>query len=451
MKNLKMMVCMWVLAASTVGCSSAYYASGGYVDDMYGTHDQVAIARKRQAKAEAEKAAAEARKAEWEARIAEARAAAAEQEYYANPYDEVLADTYESAYARRLRGFESPTYRLPSSYYNFRYGGAFNYVTAYDPAFYNIVVSGDQVWVEPKYITSMFGAWGGSVVYADPWYWGWNYGPYYRPWNFGLSIGSWGWSLGWNNWYDPWHYGWNSPWWGPGWGPAWAPGHGPGHVHGKPYAPNIVRRPSPYVSPSGGRHYGSRPGNGASSFNRNATRFDFGVRGNAAQPGGRGNATYDRGVGSGGSRGRNPRQRREEQPRRFDHLQPGRRVRPGQFVVRSQRRFGQLVVQPRQLRRFFVRPGQFGQLVQPRRFDRFVRRRFVRGRHARRLVRRQLRRTQCRRPLARFAEASVRGLCGGFGWRRRRRPAARSRGGGSAGRAAGAEICAQVRCGVRRA
>ena len=310
MKNLKMMVCMWVLAASTVGCSSAYYASGGYVDDMYGTHDQVAIARKRQAKAEAEKAAAEARKAEWEARIAEARAAAAEQEYYANPYDEVLADTYESAYARRLRGFESPTYRLPSSYYNFRYGGAFNYVTAYDPAFYNIVVSGDQVWVEPKYITSMFGAWGGSVVYADPWYWGWNYGPYYRPWNFGLSIGSWGWSLGWNNWYDPWHYGWNSPWWGPGWGPAWAPGHGPGHVHGKPYAPNIVRRPSPYVSPSGGRHYGSRPGNGASSFNRNATRFDFGVRGNAAQPGGRGNATYDRGVGSGGSRGSGVRNNR---------------------------------------------------------------------------------------------------------------------------------------------
>ena len=310
MKNLKMMVCMWVLAASTVGCSSAYYASGGYVDDMYGTHDQVAIARKRQAKAEAEKAAAEARKAEWEARIAEARAAAADPGNEANPYDEVLADTYESAYARRLRGFESPTYRLPSSYYNFRYGGAFNYVTAYDPAFYNIVVSGDQVWVEPKYITSMFGAWGGSVVYADPWYWGWNYGPYYRPWNFGLSIGSWGWSLGWNNWYDPWHYGWNSPWWGPGWGPAWAPGHGPGHVHGKPYAPNIVRRPSPYVSPSGGRHYGSRPGNGASSFNRNATRFDFGVRGNAAQPGGRGNATYDRGVGSGGSRGSGVRNNR---------------------------------------------------------------------------------------------------------------------------------------------
>ena len=83
----------------------------------------------------------------------------------------MLADDYESAYARRLRGFESPTYKMPSSYINARYGSAFNYVSAYDPAFYNIVVMGDQVWVEPKYITSMFGSWG-TVIYADPWYYG---------------------------------------------------------------------------------------------------------------------------------------------------------------------------------------------------------------------------------------------------------------------------------------
>ena len=36
------------------------------------------------------------------------------------------------------------------SYYNFRYGGSFTYATAYDPAFYNIIISGDQVWVEPS-------------------------------------------------------------------------------------------------------------------------------------------------------------------------------------------------------------------------------------------------------------------------------------------------------------
>ena len=104
------------------------------------------------------KAAAEARRAEWEARLAEAEAAAAENGYYeydANPYRSVLADDYESAYARRLRGFESPSYNMPSSYINARYSRAFDYVSAYDPAFYNVIVMGDEVWVEPKYITSM--------------------------------------------------------------------------------------------------------------------------------------------------------------------------------------------------------------------------------------------------------------------------------------------------------
>lgn len=170
MKKLKILIGTLVLAAGLAGCSSAYYASAGYAnDDLYSLHDKTAIARKQQAKAEAEKAAAEARRAEWEARIAEAQAAAAENQYYeynSNPYEDIVADTYESAYARRLRGFESPTYRMPSSYYNFRYGGSFTYATAYDPAFYNIIISGDQVWVEPKYITSMFGTWGGSV-YVD--------------------------------------------------------------------------------------------------------------------------------------------------------------------------------------------------------------------------------------------------------------------------------------------
>ena len=82
----------------------------------------------------------------------------------ANPYDAVLADNYQSAYARRLYGFSSSTYKMPSSYYTYRYTDAYQYATAYDPAYYNIMVSGDQVWVEPKYITSMFGSWGAAVV-----------------------------------------------------------------------------------------------------------------------------------------------------------------------------------------------------------------------------------------------------------------------------------------------
>ena len=283
MKKHGYMIGAMALALMAAGCSSTYFASAGYGDDLYAVHDKAAIARRQQAEAEAKKAEAEARKAEWEARLAEAEANAVQRRYYdaagtSNPYDEVLADTYESAYARRLRGFESPTYRLPSSYYDFRYGTSFSYVSAYDPAFYNVMVMGDQVWVEPKYITAMFGSWGRPSIYADPWYYGWNtYRPYY---GWGLSFGSWGWGFGW---YDPWYYpGWS---WGyPGWPghPHWGGGHG--HRPHRPYASNIVHRADPNASPSGRRYYRSNlrfdaPVSGGGTSYRSSNRTgDFGVR-----------------------------------------------------------------------------------------------------------------------------------------------------------------------------
>ena len=274
------------LAMTSAGCSSSYFASAGYGnDDLYAVHDKAAIARRQQAQAEARKAEAEARKAEWETRLAEAEANAVQRRYYdatsaENPYEEVLADTYESAYARRLRGFESPTYRMPSSYYDFRYGNSFNYVSAYDPAFYNVMVMGDQVWVEPKYITAMFGSWGRPSIYVDPWYYGWNYRPYH---GWGFSFGSWGWSFGW---HDPWYYpGWNWGWGYPGWGYPGPPQWGGWHRPHRPYASNIVHRADPNTSPSGGRYYRGdrRPGGYSSgqggSYNRGSNRNgDFGVR-----------------------------------------------------------------------------------------------------------------------------------------------------------------------------
>ncbi len=230
-----------VLAAATMfgGCTSALY-SGYNNDDLYATHDREAIAKAeadaRTARYEAMQAEAEARRAEYEALVAAAEAAKAEQKYneITNPndldYTSVVADTYESAYARRLRGFDSPYYNMPSSYYNLRYSGAYSFLSAYDPAFYNIIVMGDQVWVEPKYITSMFGGWGTSINFSFGWRNPWSY--YYSPWYYPSS---WYWRhYYWDPWYDSWYgmnwgFGWRPhyDWWWPHYGPNHGPAHGP--------------------------------------------------------------------------------------------------------------------------------------------------------------------------------------------------------------------------------
>ncbi len=229
---MKRNLCIFTLllaALTATGCSSAFYAqSNAAANDLYAVHNRTEIARKQQAEAEARKAEAEARRAELEAMLAEREAQLAADRLSgaeSTGYSSVLADDYESAYARRLRGFESPTYRMPSSYVNARYSTTFHYVSAYDPAFYNIIVMGDEVWVEPKYVTAMFGSWG-RPLYTGAWYYGWA-----AP-AFSIGFGSWGWNVG-LSWYDPWFFGsWHNPWWG--WhGPHWW-GYGPHHPHWSP-------------------------------------------------------------------------------------------------------------------------------------------------------------------------------------------------------------------------
>ena len=212
----------------------------------------MAIAKAEARQAEIEKAEAEARRAKYEALLAAAEAAQAELEYKESldakdyGYGDLVADTYESAYARRLRGFESPSYNMPSSYYNLRYSGAYSYLSAYDPAFYNIIVMGDQVWAEPKYITSMFGGWGTSINFSFGWRNPWSY--YYSPWYYPSS---WYWRhYCWDPWYDSWYgmnwgFGWRPyyDWWWPHYGPSHGPAHGPVHKpsHGNG-RPNVIYR-----------------------------------------------------------------------------------------------------------------------------------------------------------------------------------------------------------------
>ena len=55
MKKLGIIIGIFAFATAFTGCTSAYYASAGYAgDDLYALHDRAQIARKQQAKAEAE-------------------------------------------------------------------------------------------------------------------------------------------------------------------------------------------------------------------------------------------------------------------------------------------------------------------------------------------------------------------------------------------------------------
>ena len=304
MKNYKILIGLAVMLLIGVGCSQSMYKSRGYsTDDLYGVHSKTDIAYNKKAKAEARRAQAEAEEAEWNAKIAEAEAHAAE-----NKYESYMEDTYDGAYARRINGFSSPSYKMPSSYFNFRYTEAFNYVTAYDPAFYNVVVMGDQVWVEPQYISSMFGNWGTSM-YAGGWYNGWQIGPRYS-W-YGHNHLSW-WDWNYNVCYNPWYgHGWGGhyPGWGgghyPGWGgghyPSWGGGH-PGHG-GSVHDRDIVRRTPAYRSPTSGRDFGNRNSGGIVSRGSKGTRPAFGVRGSSSSN--RGSSTVTKGSSSSGTRNSN--------------------------------------------------------------------------------------------------------------------------------------------------
>ena len=294
------------------GCTAMMESSSYGTSDLYITDNRIKVAEEVKARAEAERAEAEARRAMWEARLAEA-------EYYAatgENYNSILANDYESAYARRLYGFSSPTYRLPSSYYNLATSDAMRYASAYDPAFYNIMLSGDQVWVEPKYVTSMFGSWGATNVtfgiYASPWAFGWgvhSYPFYYTMW--GYPHYSW-YDWNWNMCYNPYHWGYYPGYYHPHYGhphhgynphpPHYRPSHKPGGSHngaGDRYARNDRRRSaSRYTSPTSNQNYGR---------NLNGSRVGTALRNNGSTSSGINHSTVVRGNSNSSSKGNNTR------------------------------------------------------------------------------------------------------------------------------------------------
>ena len=300
MKLLKRLFLLSVVATVATSCSTGFYSSmGNGYDDLYAMHDRTAIAARQKAEAEARKAEAEARKAEYEAQLAQLQAMVAEAEQKAatrtdsdgviivdegtsyNSYNNYIADDYESAYARRLLGFRSANYRMPSSYYDLRYGTASHYVTAYDPVFYNVMVSGSHVWVEPKYITSMFGTWGAvnvTMAVNSPWYFGFGtgfYDPFYYS-SWGFPRYSW-YDWNWNVCYG---YGGMNLWWG--WGGMYRPWHYHHYPHYHSHHIHI-----------GGPHYGIHLGGGGGYWNRGGSYY--GSRNNNTRFDGAGGRTPSRG------------------------------------------------------------------------------------------------------------------------------------------------------------
>ena len=230
------------------GCTAMMESSTYGSSDLYITNNREMVAEELTARAEAERAEAEMRAALYNT-SSELN------------YSSIVANDYESAYARRLYGFNSPTYRLPSSYYSLATSEAMRYASAYDPAFYNIMLSGDQVWVEPKYVTSMFGTWGATNVtfgiYSSPWVYGWGgyASPYYCT-MWGYPHYSW-YDWNWNMCYNPYH-------WGYGYYAGYYP-HYHGHYH--PHHPSYPPHYNPAKPGVGDRyHTAERHRNSASRY-----------------------------------------------------------------------------------------------------------------------------------------------------------------------------------------
>ncbi len=286
------------------------------------------------------------------------RASGATTETTSNPYEDVLADTYESAYARRLRASSRRRTGCRRATMISVTAALSTTCRPTTPAFYNVMVMGDQVWsraqIHHRHVRR-------GAARRSTWTRGTTAGTGVPISSWGFSFGSWGWGFG--PWYDPWYY----PGWGHGWGwghPHWGPPHWGGHPHRPtPRTSYTVPIPIPHprraaatttvtnVSAPTGRA-ARRTAAAATAISAYATR-----RRAIRTPGRAPRRTVATTVAATRiRRTATTRARQHLQPRRLDEQQFGELVQP------RQQQLG-LVVQLGQLQ-----PGrQHGRLIQPRR------------------------------------------------------------------------------------
>lgn len=182
--------------------------------------------------------------------------------------DNELVTSYDEALQRRLEAYKS--YReMDDSYWTLMESYHKMLSRKYDPELYNVITFGNEMWVEPRYISALFD---GSdpaagvqsmelipakakktesdvtihLTLSPSWYWDdpWDYW-WYNRWRYGWYGGYygwrpyWGWSWGWygGGWYAGWGPGWWGGWypgWGPGWGPVYPPVWGGGYYNPRP-------------------------------------------------------------------------------------------------------------------------------------------------------------------------------------------------------------------------
>lgn len=222
MKALKLFTLLGFVSALSVSCSSGFKMAGSSSgDDIYYNPSQ----QQRGQLASASDGRHVVPDKSYQDLLNETNRAMSDTIYVesdstGNPYQDVLADSYEKAKRNRELGARDPWNNMPTYYSN---NNSFWYASAYDPAFYNVIVMGNTVWAEPKYVSSMFG-----YPYYSPYV---NFGSYYSPWrNWNLSF-NFGWNQSWAWGYDPFY----DPYWG--WGGGWSyPGYGyPYYGWGYPY------------------------------------------------------------------------------------------------------------------------------------------------------------------------------------------------------------------------
>lgn len=309
-----------LLSLLTFGASAgAYGQSGRYVDDLY----RGSTRKSRETEAQKRNAVRQAKQmpATWTP-AQDAAAARSVATNAANPTDRPeLVTGYEEALQRRLDAYKS--YReMDDSYWQLMEGYHQMLSRKYDPDLYNVITFGNEMWVEPVYITAAFDGsdptggvgdkqlflptesrsdihislnFGPNRWWVDPWDYGW-YGPWGYPswrWNYYWGAGYWGpsWSWSWNwGWGPSWSWGpswgWGPAWgpaWGPTWGPAWGPGYHPpywggGHGPHQPARPVIwggghrpAVRPAPGYRPGEGSPTGRPTYQGGYRRNENGT------------------------------------------------------------------------------------------------------------------------------------------------------------------------------------